>query len=190
MAAAPQPAVAKPRRSRWLSVGVPIVCSVMAFGLGAASGASGSSDQRTQLVASERSLQAQLRDADSAVSEAQETADEAESAVADAREDLQGSAKRVAQLESQLAERTAQSTTLAQERDALTTQVADLQAAAQTPAPVQFVDTPPQAEPPQPASVYYQNCTAARQAGVTPLYQGSPGYASHLDRDGDGIACE
>ena len=38
--------------------------------------------------------------------------------------------------------------------------------------------------------VYYKNCTAARAAGVTPIRRGEPGYASHLDRDNDGIACE
>jgi hypothetical protein len=40
------------------------------------------------------------------------------------------------------------------------------------------------------ADVYYKNCTAARNAGDTPLYVGDPGYAAHLDRDGDGVACE
>ncbi|WP_345260750.1 excalibur calcium-binding domain-containing protein [Streptomyces hundungensis] len=40
------------------------------------------------------------------------------------------------------------------------------------------------------SDVYYKNCTAARAAGVTPLHRGDPGYAPHLDRDGDGIACE
>ncbi|MHC3472086.1 excalibur calcium-binding domain-containing protein [Streptomyces sp. 7R007] len=39
-------------------------------------------------------------------------------------------------------------------------------------------------------SVYYANCTEARAAGVTPLHSGDPGYDSHLDRDGDGVACE
>jgi len=39
-------------------------------------------------------------------------------------------------------------------------------------------------------STYYRNCTAAREAGVAPIRRGQPGYASHLDRDGDGIACE
>lgn len=38
--------------------------------------------------------------------------------------------------------------------------------------------------------VYYKNCTEARKAGAAPLYKGEPGYAKHLDRDGDGIACE
>ena len=40
------------------------------------------------------------------------------------------------------------------------------------------------------AEVYYKNCSEARAAGVTPLYEGDPGYAPHLDRDHDGIACE
>lgn len=43
---------------------------------------------------------------------------------------------------------------------------------------------------PAPQSAYYKNCTAAREAGVTPIYEGEPGYRPALDRDGDGIACE
>jgi hypothetical protein len=39
-------------------------------------------------------------------------------------------------------------------------------------------------------SNYYQYCSEARDAGVAPLYKGQPGYAVHLDRDQDGIACE
>jgi len=44
--------------------------------------------------------------------------------------------------------------------------------------------------PPPSSNVYYKNCSEARKAGVTPLYEGDPGYAPHLDRDRDGIACE
>lgn len=40
------------------------------------------------------------------------------------------------------------------------------------------------------ADVYYKNCTEAREAGAAPIRRGEPGYASHLDRDNDGIACE
>ncbi|ORB67160.1 calcium-binding protein [Mycolicibacterium tusciae] len=40
------------------------------------------------------------------------------------------------------------------------------------------------------AETYYRNCAAARDAGVTPILQGQDGYAEHLDRDGDGVACE
>ena len=39
-------------------------------------------------------------------------------------------------------------------------------------------------------SVYFKNCTAARDAGAAPVHRGEPGYASHLDRDGDGVGCE
>lgn len=39
-------------------------------------------------------------------------------------------------------------------------------------------------------AVYYPNCDAARAAGAAPLSRGDPGYASYLDRDNDGIACE
>ncbi|MBX3094250.1 MAG: excalibur calcium-binding domain-containing protein [Cryobacterium sp.] len=65
----------------------------------------------------------------------------------------------------------------------ITTQrIEELEAATQRPAPI--------AAPMAPKSVYYKNCTEARNAGVTPIYQGQPGYATHLDRDRDGIACE
>jgi hypothetical protein len=36
----------------------------------------------------------------------------------------------------------------------------------------------------------FGNCTAARLAGRTPVRRGEPGYGPHLDRDGDGVACE
>ncbi|MFB7609414.1 excalibur calcium-binding domain-containing protein [Streptomyces gardneri] len=39
-------------------------------------------------------------------------------------------------------------------------------------------------------SVYYRNCTAVRAAGADPIRVGDPGYGRHLDRDGDGVACE
>lgn len=40
------------------------------------------------------------------------------------------------------------------------------------------------------SSVYYKNCDAVRAAGAAPIYAGQPGYAKHLDRDGDGVGCE
>jgi hypothetical protein len=36
----------------------------------------------------------------------------------------------------------------------------------------------------------YENCAAAKAAGVAPLHRGDPGYRLELDRDDDGIACE
>jgi hypothetical protein len=45
-------------------------------------------------------------------------------------------------------------------------------------------------EPEIPSNVYFPTCTAAREAGAAPVHAGDPGYGSHLDRDGDGSACE
>lgn len=39
-------------------------------------------------------------------------------------------------------------------------------------------------------SVHYRNCDAAKAAGAAPVRRGDPGYGPHLDRDGDGSACE
>ena len=41
------------------------------------------------------------------------------------------------------------------------------------------------------ADAYYENCTAAWNAGVATLHQVDDGFeAPRLDRDSDGIACE
>lgn len=45
-------------------------------------------------------------------------------------------------------------------------------------------------EQPKQESVSYANCTAVREAGKAPLYEGDPGYSTKLDRDKDGVACE
>ncbi|HEX6423822.1 MAG TPA: excalibur calcium-binding domain-containing protein [Acidimicrobiales bacterium] len=39
-------------------------------------------------------------------------------------------------------------------------------------------------------AVSFRNCSEARAAGALPLREGDPGYGPHLDRDGDGRACE
>ncbi len=71
--------------------------------------------------------------------------------------------------------------------------VAVNQAGAGTPATVTVTtQAPPVAPTPAPAAVRYANCDAARAAGVTPIRRPSPLYDAnrHLDRDGDGDACE
>lgn len=89
----------------------------------------------------------------------------------------------------------AQLTTVTAEKDALSAQQsaapASFYGGSSDPAPV--AQQPPAAElqPVQaPTSVYYANCSEARAAGAAPLYSGSAGYRSGLDRDGDGVACE
>lgn len=56
------------------------------------------------------------------------------------------------------------------------------------PAPVPQADAPP-AQNPAPA-LAFQTCADARAAGYRNMHRGTPGYSEHLDRDGDGIACE
>ncbi|MGD6980198.1 MULTISPECIES: GmrSD restriction endonuclease domain-containing protein [Citricoccus] len=59
---------------------------------------------------------------------------------------------------------------------------------AQTPAPRRtYTPAPPTTAA---ATVYFKNCTGARAAGAAPVRLGDPGYARHLDRDGDGVGCE
>jgi Excalibur calcium-binding domain/Protein of unknown function (DUF1524) len=48
----------------------------------------------------------------------------------------------------------------------------------------------PSAPGPPPAGAPFENCSAARAAGAAPVRRGDAGYGSHLDGDGDGVACE
>ena len=61
-------------------------------------------------------------------------------------------------------------------------------AAEAPPAPVPQADSP-QEQNPAPA-LTFQTCDDARAAGYRNMHRGAPGYSEHLDRDGDGIACE
>ncbi|MHA3723107.1 GmrSD restriction endonuclease domain-containing protein [Leucobacter sp. HY1910] len=67
--------------------------------------------------------------------------------------------------------------------------------ASQAPDPAPAEQPAPAPEPapapaPPVADTYFKNCTAAREAGAAPVYEGQPGYGRHLDRDGDGVGCE
>ncbi|WP_354586756.1 DUF1524 domain-containing protein [Janibacter sp. UYMM211] len=48
----------------------------------------------------------------------------------------------------------------------------------------------PTSSPVPTGTVSYENCDAARAAGAAPLHRGDPGYASRMDGDDDGVACE
>ncbi|MCT1445376.1 excalibur calcium-binding domain-containing protein [Corynebacterium sanguinis] len=58
------------------------------------------------------------------------------------------------------------------------------------PAPEPTRAPAPAAVPAPAQSASYGNCTAVWNAIGSPIYQGQPGYGSHLDRDGDGVGCE
>ncbi|WP_406207683.1 excalibur calcium-binding domain-containing protein [Kitasatospora sp. NBC_01560] len=59
-----------------------------------------------------------------------------------------------------------------------------------TPTPTPTQPAAPVPAPTTTSTVYYANCTAARDAGVAPLHRGDAGYRAGLDADGDGVACE
>lgn len=129
---------------------------------------------------------------------------ELESAHASTVKDLQVATSELDQRAETLSKREAEVRELTTQIEKLQTRVRDLEAAeaeAQAAAaqePVPFA-APQQAAPeaqapaapaPQPAAAYFDNCTAARNAGAAPVYAGDPGYGRHLDRDGDGVGCE
>ena len=74
------------------------------------------------------------------------------------------------------------------EKEAMINVLTPCAGAAAKPAPAPQVDTPP-AQNPAPA-LAFQTCADARAAGYRNMHRGAPGYSDHLDRDGDGIACE
>ena len=47
-----------------------------------------------------------------------------------------------------------------------------------------------QSQPAASSELNFSNCKEARAAGYSHMRRGEPGYAPHLDRDGDGIACD
>ncbi|MFD2670803.1 thermonuclease family protein [Marinicrinis sediminis] len=54
-----------------------------------------------------------------------------------------------------------------------------------------FVEDADKNDPiPSKSNISYRSCKEARSADAAPLYKGDAGYGKHLDRDGDGIACE
>lgn len=87
----------------------------------------------------------------------------------------------------------AQIETLQKENENLSTKLAIAQKASQTASSSnQGSANNTQSTPPASTSsnVYYKNCSQVRAAGASPIRSGDPGYARHLDRDGDGIGCE
>ena len=59
-----------------------------------------------------------------------------------------------------------------------------------TPQPNRAQPQPAPQPTPPPIDVSFKNCQQVRAAGRAPIHAGQPGYGRHLDRDGDGIACE
>lgn len=175
------------RRSRWLTIGLPILAGFLVLGMGSGIGASGAQAELEELRASEAELQQRLDRADAA-------AEQAETRLRAATVSLKGAESREAALQSKLDEQIEAARVLTEEKTSLTDQntqlssrVTELESvgASAAAAPLPLAAAPA----PQPTA-YYANCAAVRAAGAAPLYSGSPGYSRSLDRDGDGVACE
>lgn len=190
---------------------LPIV-AVLAFLLGTGAGAGGERDASPQQAADLRDLEDEVESLEGQVADLEEERDELE----EERDELEAQqeqdeelSQQVTDLEEEAASLQEDVTALREHRDALAAQsqqraerIRDLesqlaaaqQQAAPAPAPQPTAPAPaPQPRPSQPgsgSSTSYENCDAARAAGAAPLRRGDPGYASHLDRDNDGVACE
>lgn len=94
--------------------------------------------------------------------------------------------KAEAELKQQEAKKKAEEERIAKEK----LEAEQKQAEAQQEATTQQAVAEAPAQVPTPTVGPFRNCAEARAAGVTPIYEGQAGYAPHLDRDHDGVACE
>jgi uncharacterized membrane-anchored protein YhcB (DUF1043 family) len=184
--AAPVQAQAEPdkQREQWLRWGIPALALVIGV-------IAGGAITETDVEASPAylTLQSELT---SSRQEADELANDVEDATAAIRRATEEGEARLAQRAAELDGRSAQLDQREQElvaREASAPQVPSVT----QPAPAAAepaIPAPPAPEPPASSSTYYENCDAVRAAGAAPIRTGDPGYAGHLDRDGDGVACE
>jgi len=139
--------------------------------------------ERRREAAAKKSAEASAK----ASAEAKKTADEAAAKV----EAERVAAEQAAAEAAAAAAAQAEAERVAAEQAAAAQAEADRVAAAQAAAAAAAAAAAPApAAPAAPSSTYYKNCDAVRAAGAAPIYAGQPGYASHLDRDGDGVGCE
>lgn len=154
---------------------------VLGLIVGGVSGGAGTQSEVAALKAQVSGLQSDVAEAQTAAEESVDTLATVTTASDAMTKERDSARARVAELE-------AAATAAQAELDARAATITDLQgkvAAKDSAPPVVEV-----AAPETQKSVYYKNCTAAREAGAAPVRRGDPGYASHLDRDGDGIGCE
>jgi len=185
MLGAPVPVPAESNKSpkRWLKWVIPLLAFLIGVGVGGAG-------QGSDVEASPAyvTLKSELTDT-------QEEADQLEGEVAEAEDRIR---RVTAEGETRLAARVAALDQRSAQLDQRERDLVAREAVAVPVAPAPQVAAPrstaaapaPVAPEPQPASTYYKNCDAVRGAGAAPIRVGDPGYAGHLDRDGDGVGCE
>ena len=104
-------------------------------------------------------------------------------------------AKKEAEEKKKQEEAAAAATKARQQQQQTRPQSAPRQVAPTPAAPQPAPTTPPRPRPATPtpapsAELYFSSCKEARAAGYSHMRRGEPGYSPHLDRDGDGIACD
>ena len=183
------------RRPMMRRTGLIATASALVVGLLLGGGLGGSTAQ-SEVAALEDQVAALEVD----LADAEDVASANDAALADARADLDDALADLATASEALTTATTQMTemetvaTASQtELDARAARIADLEgqlSVRAAPAPAPAAPAPAAPAPAAPASAWYDNCTAVRNAGAAPIRVGDPGYAKHLDRDGDGIGCE
>ncbi|WP_235590597.1 excalibur calcium-binding domain-containing protein [Leucobacter sp. G161] len=180
------------KRNTLKTLGIPILAGVVGLALGAGASATGAHTEISELRLAEQSLTTDVATLEAKHTSTVEDLRVATSALDERTESLSDREENVRALTAQVEE------LQAQVRDLEAAAAAAEAQAAAVPEPIPFA-APKQAAPeaqapaapaPQPAAAYFDNCTAARNAGAAPVYAGDPGYGRHLDRDGDGVGCE
>lgn len=164
--------------------------------LGGGAGGAGAQSEVTSLKDQVTSLETDVADAETVAVENDTALTDARADLDEALEDLATATASLETAAAQVTEMQTAATASQTELDARAARIADLEGqlssrSAQAPvAQVPAAQAPAAQAPAAPASTYYDNCTAARNAGAAPVRAGDPGYGRHLDRDGDGIGCE
>ncbi|MER7798170.1 excalibur calcium-binding domain-containing protein [Microbacterium sp. NPDC096154] len=162
-----------------------VVALAFGLGLGAAS-QGGAVHELADAESQVNTLQTDIIEVQTELDEQSERAEQAHAQQQSLQTELANAEDRVRELEES-------ATTTQADIASRDTRIAELEAEAAG----RQVDTTP-AAPAAPAEraapeaqpAHYQNCSAVRAAGAAPIRTGDPGYGPHLDRDGDGIACE
>jgi hypothetical protein len=183
--AAPVQAQAEPEKkpNRWLRWAIPVLAFVIGVGVG---GSGSEAEPDVEASPAYLSLQSEL-------TSTQQEADVLEDEVADAEARIRRATE---DGEARLAARTAELDGRSAQLDQREKDLVAREAAAAAPVPQPVTRPAPAAAAPAapaapaPSSTYFKNCDAARAAGAAPVRSGDPGYAGHLDRDGDGVGCE
>ncbi|WP_346619255.1 excalibur calcium-binding domain-containing protein [Blastococcus montanus] len=186
-APAPAPTNSDKRPKRWLKWAIPL----LAFLIGIAVGGGGKSPE-VEASPAYLTLKSELTDTQQEAAELEDEVAEAESRIRRVTADGESRlAARVAELDARSAALDQRESELVA-REAAASAAPAPQATVRSAAPAPSASSAPVAPAPAPKapSAYYKNCDAARAAGAAPVRVGDPGYAGHLDRDGDGVGCE